>query len=144
MAGEDVERTFVMLKPSCVEKGFVGEVISRFERKGLRVIQLKVVKMSREKAEELYKVHYGKPFYEDLINVIAGKTVVAMILEGRKAITVVRKLIGATDPAEAQPGTIRGDLAINLTDNLIHASDSPESYQREYKIFFEEGELQTY
>ncbi|MCD6421599.1 MAG: nucleoside-diphosphate kinase, partial [Thaumarchaeota archaeon] len=115
MAGEDIERTFVMLKPSCVEKGFVGEVISRFERKGLRIIQLKVVKMSREKAEELYKVHYGKPFYEDLINVIAGKTVVAMILEGRKAITVVRRLIGATDPAEAQPGTIRGDLAINLT-----------------------------
>jgi len=144
MAGEDVERTFVMLKPSCVEKGFIGEVISRFERKGLRVIQLKVVKMSREKAEELYKVHYGKPFYEDLINVIAGKTVVAMILEGRKAITVVRRLIGATDPAEAQPGTIRGDLAINLTDNLIHASDSPESYQREYKIFFEDEELQTY
>jgi len=144
MAGEDIERTFVMLKPSCVEKGFIGEVISRFERKGLRVIQLKVVKMSREKAEELYKVHYGKPFYEDLINVIAGKTVVAMILEGRKAITVVRRLIGATDPAEAQPGTIRGDLAINLTDNLIHASDSPESYQREYKIFFKDEELQTY
>ena len=144
MAGEDIERTFVMLKPSCVEKGFIGEVISRFERKGLRVIQLKVVKMSREKAEELYKVHYGKPFYEDLINVIAGKTVVAMILEGRKAITVVRRLIGTTDPAEAQPGTIRGDLAINLTDNLIHASDSPESYQREYKIFFKDEELQTY
>ena len=144
MAGEDIERTFVMLKPSCVEKGFIGEVISRFERKGLRVIQLKVVKMNREKAEELYKVHYGKPFYEDLINVIAGKTVVAMILEGRKAITVVRRLIGATDPAEAQPGTIRGDLAINLTDNLIHASDSPESYQREYKIFFKDEELQTY
>ena len=144
MAGEDIERTFVMLKPSCVEKGFIGEVISRFERKGLRIIQFKVVKMSREKAEELYKVHYGKPFYEDLINVIAGKTVVAMVLEGRKAITVVRKLIGATDPAEAQPGTIRGDLAINLTDNLIHASDSPESYQREHKIFFKEEELQTY
>ena len=144
MAGEDIERTFVMLKPSCVEKGFVGEVISRFERKGLRISQLKVVKMSREKAEELYKVHYGKPFYEDLINVIAGKTVVTMVLEGRKAITVVRRLIGATDPAEAQPGTIRGDLAINLTDNLIHASDSPESYQREHKIFFDEEELQTY
>lgn len=144
MAGEDAERTFVMLKPSCVEKGFIGEVISRFERKGLRIIQLKVVRMSREKAEELYKVHYGKPFYEGLINAIAGKTVVAMILEGRKAIGVVRRLIGATDPAEAQPGTIRGDLAINLTDNLVHASDSPESYQREYRIFFEDEELQTY
>jgi len=141
---EEVERTFIMLKPSCVRRGFIGEVISRFERKGLRILQMKVLKMSREKAEELYKVHYGKPFYENLINTIADKTVVVMVLEGRKAISVVRKLIGATDPADADPGTIRGDLAIELTDNLIHASDSPESYEREHKIFFEESELNTF
>jgi len=121
----------------------IGEVISRFEKKGLKIIQLKVEKISREKAAELYKVHYGKPFYENLINTIAGKTVVLMVLEGRKAISVVRKLIGATDPAEAEAGTIRGDLAIELTDNLIHASDSEESYEREHKIFFDEEELQT-
>ncbi|HDD40211.1 MAG: nucleoside-diphosphate kinase [Thaumarchaeota archaeon] len=138
-----MERTFVMLKPSCVQRGLIGEVISRFEKKGLKIIQLKVEKISREKAAELYKVHYGKPFYENLINTIAGKTVVLMVLEGRKAISVVRKLIGATDPAEAEAGTIRGDLAIELTDNLIHASDSEESYEREHKIFFDEGELQT-
>lgn len=138
-----MERTFVMLKPSCVQRGFVGEVISRFERKGLRIVQMKVEKMSREKAEELYKVHYGKPFYENLVNTISGKTVVLMVIEGRKAISVVRKLIGATDPTEAEPGTIRGDLAIELTDNLIHASDSEESYEREHKIFFKEEELQT-
>ncbi|MCD6235424.1 MAG: nucleoside-diphosphate kinase [Thaumarchaeota archaeon] len=138
-----MERTFVMLKPSCVQRGFVGEVISRFERKGLRIVQMKVEKMSREKAEELYKVHYGKPFYENLVNTISGKTVVLMVIEGRKAISVVRKLIGATDPTEADPGTIRGDLAIELTDNLIHASDSEESYEREHKIFFKEEELQT-
>jgi len=138
-----MERTFVMLKPSCVQRGLIGEVISRFEKKGLRIVQIKVEKMTREKAAELYKVHYGKPFYEDLINTISGKTVVLMVLEGRKAISVVRKLIGATDPAEAEAGTIRGDLAIELTDNLIHASDSQESYEREHKIFFDEKELQT-
>jgi len=141
MIGEEVERTFIMLKPSCVQRGLIGEVISRFEKKGLRIVQLKVVKMDREKAAELYKVHHGKPFYENLINTIAGKTVVLMVLEGRKAISVVRRLIGATDPAQAEAGTIRGDLAIELTDNLIHASDSPESYEREHKIFFREDEL---
>ena len=133
-----------MLKPSCVQRGLIGEVISRFEKKGFRIVQIKVEKMTREKAAELYKVHYGKPFYEDLINTISGKTVVLMVLEGRKAISVVRKLIGATDPAEAEAGTIRGDLAIELTDNLIHASDSQESYEREHKIFFDEKELQTF
>jgi len=140
----EVERTFVMLKPSCVQRGFIGEVISRFEKKGLKIIQLKVEKLSREKAEKLYEVHQGKPFYENLIGTVAGKTVVLMILEGRKAISVVRKLVGATDPAEAEAGTIRGDLAIELTDNLIHAADSPESYQREHRIFFSEDELETY
>jgi len=140
----EVERTFVMLKPSCVQRGFIGEVISRFEKKGLKIIQLKVEKLSREKAEKLYEVHRGKPFYENLIHTVAGKTVVLMILEGRKTISVVRKLVGATDPAEAEAGTIRGDLAIELTDNLIHAADSPESYQREHRIFFSEDELETY
>ena len=140
----EVERTFVMLKPSCVERGLIGEVISRFERKGLKIIQLKVEKISREKAEKLYEVHRGKPFYQNLINAVAGKTVVLMVLEGRRAISVVRKLVGATDPAEAEAGTIRGDLAFEITDNLIHAADSQESYQREHKIFFSEDELETY
>jgi len=140
----EVERTFVMLKPSCVERGLIGEVISRFERKGLRIIQLRVEKLSKEKAEKLYEVHRGKPFYQNLINTVAGKTVVLMVLEGRRAISVVRKLVGATDPAEAEAGTIRGDLAIEITDNLIHAADSQESYQREHKIFFSEDELETY
>jgi len=140
----EVERTFVMLKPSCVKRGLIGEVISRFERKGLKIIQLKVEKLSKEKAEKLYEVHRGKPFYQNLINAVAGKTVVLMVLEGRRAITVVRKLVGATDPAEAEAGTIRGDLAIEVTDNLIHAADSQESYQREHRIFFSENELETY
>ncbi len=139
----DIERTFVMLKPSCIQRGLMGEVISRFEKKGLRILQVKVLKMPREKAEELYKVHEGKPFYQSLIDAISGKTVALIVLEGRRAISVVRKLIGATDPVQAEAGTIRGDLAIDLTDNLIHASDSPESYEREHRIFFSEKELET-
>jgi nucleoside-diphosphate kinase len=135
------ERTFVMLKPSCVNRGLIGEVISRFERKGLVIKGLKMLVMTREMAERLYEVHKGKEFYEKLINTVTGKRVVAMLLEGREAITVVRKLIGATDPAKAEPGTIRGDLGLDLTDNIIHASDSRESYQREAPIFFGQSEL---
>jgi len=132
-----------MLKPSCVERGLVGEILSRLEKKGLKIIQIKFLKMSREIAEELYSIHKGRDFYENLVKTLEGRRVVAIVIEGRKAIEVVRKMIGATDPAHAEPGTIRGDLAIELTDNLIHASDSIESYQREYKIFFKDDELQT-
>lgn len=139
----NVERNFIMLKPSCVERGLVGEIISRFERKGLKIVQMKVLRMSRKTAEELYIVHKGKNFYESLVKSLEGKRVVAIVVEGRGAIEVVRKMIGATDPVHAEPGTIRGDLAIELTDNLIHASDSVESYMREYKIFFSDEELQT-
>jgi nucleoside-diphosphate kinase len=135
------ERTFVMLKPSCVDRGLIGEVISRFERKGLAIKGLKMLVMTREMAERLYEVHKGKEFYEKLIDTVAGKRVVALLLEGREAIAVVRKLIGATDPAKAEPGTIRGDLGLDLTDNIIHASDSRESYQREAPIFFDQSEL---
>jgi nucleoside-diphosphate kinase len=104
---------------------------------------MKFLKMSREMAEELYSIHKGRDFYENLVKTLEGRRVVAIVIEGRKAIEVARKMIGATDPAQAEPGTIRGDLAIELTDNLIHASDSIESYQREYKIFFKDDELQT-
>lgn len=132
-----------MLKPSCIERGLVGEIISRLERKGLKIIQVKFLKMNREVVEELYAVHRGKPFYDNLVNTLEGRRAVVMVVEGRRAIEVMRKIIGATDPVEALPGTIRGDLAIDLTDNLIHASDSRESYEREYRIFFKEEELQT-
>lgn len=138
----EVERTFVMLKPSCIERGLVGEILNRFEKKGLKIIQMKFLKITREMAEELYSVHKGKSFYENLVKTLEGRRVAVLVVEGRKAIEVVRKLIGSTDPALAEPGTIRGDLGIEVSDNLIHASDSIESYQREYKIFFKEEELQ--
>ncbi len=136
-----IERTFVMLKPSAVERGLVGEIISRFERKGLKILAMKMVKMGREEAERLYQVHRGKHFYEQLVNTIAGKRVLVMVLEGRSAISVVRKLVGATDPVNAEPGTIRGDWGLDITDNLVHASDSNESFEHEYRIFFHESEL---
>ncbi|MDJ0273789.1 MAG: nucleoside-diphosphate kinase [Nitrososphaerota archaeon] len=135
------ERTFVMLKPSAVERGLMGEIISRFERKGLKVVAMKLIRMRREDAERLYAVHRGKHFYEQLVSTIAGRRVVVMVLEGRSAISVVRKMLGATDPVNAEPGTIRGDFGLDITDNLVHASDSAESYEYEHRIFFSESDL---
>ncbi len=136
-----MERSFIILKPSCLKRGLIGEIISRFEKKGLRILQLKVAKLPREKVEELYRQHLGKPFYERLVDFMTSDRVVLMVVEGRNAVEVVRRMIGATDPVEANPGTIRGDLALDKTDNLIHACDSPESYEREVRIFFDEKEL---
>ena len=130
------ERTLIFLKPSAVERGLVGEILARFERKGLKIVKLRMLTLDREEAEEFYSVHRGKPFFEDLVKTVSGRPIVAAVLEGRKAIEVVRNLIGATDPAKATPGTIRGDLALDMTDNLIHASDSKESYEKEVRILF--------
>jgi nucleoside-diphosphate kinase len=136
-----VERTFIMLKPSAVSRGLVGSIISRFEAKGLRIAALKLVRVKREMAEKLYAVHFGKPFYQSLIDSISGKDVVVAILEGRSAIEVVRLMIGATDPVKASPGTIRGDYGLDITNNIIHASDSPDSYEYEHRIFFSQEEI---
>ncbi len=132
------EHTLIFLKPSAVERGLIGEVISRFERKGFEIIALKMMILNRETAEEFYSVHRGKHFFEELVNTISGKKIVAVVLKGRNAISVVRKMIGATDPINAEPGTIRGDYGLDITDNIIHASDSPESFKREVKILFPE------
>ena len=132
------EKTLVFLKPAAVERGLIGEIISRFERKGLKIKALKMMQMSRETAEEFYSIHRGKPFFEELIQTITGRDIVAAVLEGREAIKVVRTLVGATDPVKAAPGTIRGDFGLDITDNLIHASDSQESFEREVRILFPE------
>ncbi len=131
-----VERTFVMVKPDGVSRGLVGDIISRFERKGLRLVALKMLRMSRSQAEELYSVHRGKPFYNDLVEFVTSGPVVVMVLEGESAIDVVRIMIGPTDGRKAPPGTIRGDYALSIQENIVHASDSPESYEREHRIFF--------
>jgi len=133
------ERTLIFLKPSAIERGLVGEILARFERKGLKIVRLRMLTLSREEAEEFYSVHRGKPFFEDLVRTVSGRPIVAAVLEGRKAIEVVRNLIGATDPTKATPGTIRGDFALDITDNLIHACDSEESYEKEVKILFPSG-----
>ena len=136
-----VERTFVMIKPDAVKRGLVGEIIARFERKGFRIKALKMKWLTREEAEKLYEVHKGKPFFEELVEFITSGPVVAMILEGPSAIEVVRLMIGATDGRKAAPGTIRGDYALDIGANVIHASDSKESYEREYRVFFSDNEI---
>ncbi|AFH42438.1 nucleoside-diphosphate kinase [Fervidicoccus fontis] len=139
-----IERTFVMIKPDAVERKLIGEIISRFERKNLKIVAMKLIKMTKEQAKELYIPHKDKPFYNDLVNFATRGPVVVMVLEGDSAVEVVRTLIGSTDGRKALPGTIRGDFALDIQENVIHASDSKESYEREHKIFFLESELLKY
>lgn len=139
-----VERTFVMLKPDAVQRGLVGEIISRLERKGLKIVALKLLRLDRALAERQYEVHRGKHFFEELVGFVTSSPVVAMVVEGEEAIKVVRKLMGATNPFEAEPGTIRGDFGLDLTKNLIHGSDSAETAKREIALFFRDEELLNY
>ena len=130
------DRTLVICKPDAVERRLVGEIISRLERKGLRIAQMRMETISKETAGTHYGEHQGKPFYDDLVAFITRGPAVLMVVEGPEAYSVVRTLMGATNPRQAAPGTIRGDLAIELTENLVHGSDSPESAAREVTLFF--------
>ncbi|HBQ26987.1 MAG TPA: nucleoside-diphosphate kinase [Syntrophomonas sp.] len=136
-----MNRTFAMVKPDGVEKGLVGEIISRFEKKGLKIVALKIIKITPELAEKHYSEHKGKPFFADLVNFITSGPVAAMVLEGENVIPTVRTMMGATNPQDAAPGTIRGDYALTIDENIIHGSDSPESAMREIGIFFKEEEI---
>jgi len=140
----DVERTFVMIKPDGVVRGLVGEVISRLERRGLKIVGLKMKWLSREEAEKLYAVHRGKHFFEDLIRYVTSSPIVAIAVEGKSAISVVRRIVGATNAAEADPGTIRGDFALDISKNVVHAADSPENAARELSILFDSREIYRY
>jgi nucleoside-diphosphate kinase len=133
------ERTLVILKPDAVQRGISGEILSRFERRGLRFAALRLVKVERSLAEKHYEVHKGKFFYEDLVKVISASPVLAFVLEGPNAIAVVRSMVGATRPHEAAPGTIRGDFALVGLRNLVHASDAPETAESEIKLWFPDG-----
>ncbi len=130
------DRTLVICKPDAVERRLVGEIISRLERKGLRITQMRMETISKETAGQHYGEHEGKPFYDDLVAFITRGPAVLLVVEGPEAYAVVRTLMGATNPRQAAPGTIRGDLAIELTENLVHGSDSPESAAREIGLFF--------
>lgn len=133
--------TFVMVKPDGVRRGLVGEVVRRFEQKGLRLKAMKLIQVTPELAAQHYAEHREKPFYGELISFITSGPAVPMVFEGREAVSVARTLMGATDPAKAAPGTIRGDFAIEITENIVHGSDSPESAEREIRLYFRVEEL---
>ena len=139
-----MERTLILAKPDAVQRGLVGEIVSRFERRGLQIVGMKLIKVSPALAREHYKEHVGKPFFKGLVEYITSTPVVAMVLEGPNAVEVCRTTIGATNPVAATPGSIRGDLGIEVGRNLVHGSDSPKSAKREIKLFFKASELVGY
>jgi nucleoside-diphosphate kinase len=130
------DRTLVICKPDAVERGLVGEIVARLERKGLKLVAAELRTIDAQTAGRHYEEHQGKPFYDDLVTFITRSPSLLLVADGPDAYKVVRTLMGATNPREAAPGTIRGDLAIELTENLVHGSDSPESAAREISIFF--------
>jgi nucleoside-diphosphate kinase len=134
-----MDRTLILVKPDAFARGLTGEIIARFERKGLTIVALRHMRMERELAERHYAEHAEKPFFGELVDFITSGPLVAMVLEGTEAVTAARQVIGATNPLEAAPGSIRGDLAIETGQNLVHGSDSAESAQREIGLFFPNG-----
>lgn len=144
MAEGTLERTLVLVKPDGVKRGLMGEVMGRFERKGLKVVAARLMLVTPEHAARHYGEHEGKPFYPSLVQHITSGPVLALALEGRAAIAVVRLMIGATNPQAAAPGTIRGDLGLAMTANLVHASDSPVSAERELGLFFRPDDYLAY
>jgi nucleoside-diphosphate kinase len=130
------ERTLVLVKPDGVRRGLVGEVVSRLERKGLTLVAMELRTLSRETAEEHYGEHRERPFFGELVDFITGGPLVALVVEGPRAVEAVRTLMGVTDPVKSAPGSLRGDYALEIGQNLVHGSDSPESAQREIGIFF--------
>ncbi len=139
-----MERTFLAVKPDGVQRGLVGEIIRRFEAKGFTLVGLKMLRVSRELAEEHYGVHRERPFFAGLVEFITSGPVVAMVWQGEGVVASARKLIGATNPLQAEPGTIRGDLGISIGRNLIHGSDAPETAQQEISLWFQPAELASW
>lgn len=139
-----MEKTYIMVKPDGVQRNLVGEIVGRFEKKGLRLVGMKLMQISPELASRHYAEHEGKPFFGELIGFITSGPVVAMVWEGLNAISVARTMMGKTNPAEAAPGTIRGDFAMFMGNNVVHGSDSSESADREINLFFSQEELVDY
>ncbi|MBN1691679.1 MAG: nucleoside-diphosphate kinase [Dehalococcoidia bacterium] len=139
-----MEKTLVLVKPDGVQRCLAGEIISRLERRGLKIVALKMLRMDRELAERHYAVHKDKPFFQDLVSFITSGPIIAAVLEGEKAVESARQTMGSTDPKKAAPGTIRADLGINMEHNLIHGSDSQENAEKEIAIFFRPGEILSY
>jgi nucleoside-diphosphate kinase len=133
-----LDRTLILVKPDAFERGLTGEIVARFERKGLRIVAMKHMVVQRDLAEEHYAEHRERPFFGDLVEFITGGPLVAMVLEGYEAVKAARQVIGATNPLEAAPGSIRGDFGLEVQTNMVHGSDSPESAARETGLFFPE------
>jgi nucleoside-diphosphate kinase len=131
-----VERTLVLIKPDAMQRGLAGEILARFEQRGLQIREAQLVQVDRDLAERHYAEHAEKPFFGELVEFITSAPTLALALEGEGAIATVRRTMGATNPAESEPGSIRGDLALSMPDNLVHGSDSPESAQRELELWF--------
>ena len=139
-----MEKTLVLLKPDAVKRKLSGEIFSRFEKKGLKIIGLKLMRLTKSQAEKHYSVHKGKPFFNGLVEYITSGPIVAAVLEGENSISITRTLSGATDGSKAAPGTIRGDYSMGIAKNIIHASDSKESFEHEFPIFFSSDEIHEY
>jgi nucleoside-diphosphate kinase len=136
-----MEQTFIALKPDAVQRGYIGEIIQRFERKGFKLVGLKLMQVSRELGERHYQEHSAKPFFKGLVDFITSGPIVAMVWEGDNVVESSRKMMGATNPKDAAPGTIRGDFSVDLGRNIVHGSDSVESAKREISLFFSPDEL---
>lgn len=140
----EIQQTLVLVKPDAMQRGLAGEVISRLERKGLRIVAMKLMQVDADLAGRHYEAHACKPFFGSLVSFITSCPVTALVVEGRNAVDVVRQTMGQTDPSKAAPGTIRGDLAMDIQNNLVHGSDSLESAKREVSLFFSDKEILTY
>ena len=139
-----MEKTLILLKPDSIQRGLSGEIISRFENKGFKIIAMKLMKVSKDLAETHYSEHKDKPFFADLVSFITSSPIIAMVIETQNAITIARNMMGSTNPIDALQGTIRGDFGISVESNIIHGSDSQTSAKREISLFFNENELIEY
>jgi nucleoside-diphosphate kinase len=139
-----MEKSFVMMKPDAVSRRLMGKILTRFEEKGLQVIAIKMLQIDENLAKEHYGEHTEKPFFNDLVNYITSSPSLAMVIKGDDAISLIRKIVGATNPKEADLGTIRGDFAVDMGRNVVHASDSPKSAEREINLFFDDNEICDY
>jgi nucleoside-diphosphate kinase len=139
-----MQRTLILIKPDAIQRGLAGEIISRLERKRLKIVAMKMLQMDKAMAERHYAIHQGKPFFPSLVDFITSSPIIAAVIEGKNAVEVVRRMMGETDPLHAAPGTIRGDFGLDIGQNLIHGSDSEENAREEISLFFSEEETLHY
>jgi nucleoside-diphosphate kinase len=139
-----MERSLVLIKPDAIQRGLAGEIISRLEKKGLKIVAMKMLHMDKNLAQRHYAIHKGKAFFDDLVNFITSSPVIAIIFQGKNSVEIIRQMMGETDPAKARMGTIRGDFGIDIGHNLVHGSDSLENASKEIDLFFSEEEIFNY